>query len=135
MGTEISVEGDVYSYGVLLLEMLTGRRPTDPFFNESTNLPNYIEMACPGNLLETMDVNIRCNQEPKATLELFAAPVSKLGLACCRGPDLCARRRRRLPGRDETSPGAMNSLWPLSGVTLLPAARHPIRRQAPVTSS
>uniref|UniRef100_A0A452ZG87 Receptor kinase-like protein Xa21 n=1 Tax=Aegilops tauschii subsp. strangulata TaxID=200361 RepID=A0A452ZG87_AEGTS len=93
MGTEISVEGDVYSYGVLLLEMLTGRRPTDPFFNESTNLPNYIEMACPGNLLETMDVNIRCNQEPKATLELFAAPVSKLGLACCRGP---ARQRIRM---------------------------------------
>nr|ABG68033.1 receptor kinase 2 [Triticum aestivum] len=85
MGTEISVEGDVYSYGVLLLEMLTGRRPTDPFFGDTTNLPKYVEMACPGNLLEIMDVNIRCNQEPQATLELFAAPVSRLGLACCRG--------------------------------------------------
>ncbi|XP_037472751.1 probable LRR receptor-like serine/threonine-protein kinase At3g47570 [Triticum dicoccoides] len=93
MGTEISVEGDVYSYGVLLLEMLTGRRPTDPFFNDTTNLPKYVEMACPGNLLEIMDVNIRCNQEPKATLELFAAPVAKLGLACCRGP---ARQRIRM---------------------------------------
>lgn len=93
MGTEISVEGDVYSYGVLLLEMLTGRRPTDRFFNDTTNLPKYVEMACPGNLLETMDVNIRCNQEPQATLELFAAPVSRLGLACCRGS---ARQRIKM---------------------------------------
>ncbi|VAH08889.1 unnamed protein product [Triticum turgidum subsp. durum] len=92
-GTEISVEGDVYSYGVLLLEMLTGRRPTDPFFNDTTNLPKYVEMACPGNLLEIMDVNIRCNQEPQAALELFAAPVSRLGLACCRGS---ARQRIKM---------------------------------------
>ncbi|KAE8800296.1 putative receptor kinase [Hordeum vulgare] len=92
-GTEISVEGDVYSYGVLLLEMLTGRRPTDPFFSDTTNLPKYVEMACPGNLLETMDVNIRCNQEPQAVLELFAAPVSRLGLACCRGS---ARQRIKM---------------------------------------
>ncbi|VAH20726.1 unnamed protein product [Triticum turgidum subsp. durum] len=95
MGTEISVEGDVYSYGVLLLEMLTGRRPTDPFFGDTTNLPKYVEMACPGNLLEIMDVNIRCNQEPQATLELFAAPVSRLGLACCRG----SARQRHKDGR------------------------------------
>ncbi|KAM3405042.1 hypothetical protein ACQJBY_007872 [Aegilops geniculata] len=93
MGTEISVGGDVYSYGVLLLEMLTGRRPTDPCFNDTINLPKYVEMACPGNLLETMDVNIRCNQEPQATLDLFAAPVSRLGLACCRGS---ARQRIKM---------------------------------------
>ena len=83
----------MYSYGVLLLEMLTGRRPTDPFFNDTTNLPKYVEMACPGNLLEIRDVNIRCNQEPQAALELFAAPVSRLGLACSRGS---ARQRIKM---------------------------------------
>ncbi|VAH08885.1 unnamed protein product [Triticum turgidum subsp. durum] len=50
-------------------------------------------MACPGNLLDIMDVNIRCNQEPQVTLELFAAPVSRLGLACCRGS---ARQRIKM---------------------------------------
>ncbi|KAF0899813.1 hypothetical protein E2562_024847 [Oryza meyeriana var. granulata] len=32
-GSPVSMEGDIYSYGVLLLEMFTGRRPTENFIN------------------------------------------------------------------------------------------------------
>ncbi|KAM7469538.1 hypothetical protein LguiA_007721 [Lonicera macranthoides] len=45
MGGAASKCGDVYSYGVLLLEMFTGRRPTDDMFKDGLNLHNYIKMA------------------------------------------------------------------------------------------
>ena len=83
-GTEISIEGDVYSYGVLLLEMLTGRRPTDTFFDDATSLPKYVEMAGPENLLEMMHANITSCENPQDMVELLIGPVSRLGLACCR---------------------------------------------------
>ncbi|KAM7469541.1 hypothetical protein LguiA_007724 [Lonicera macranthoides] len=45
IGGAVSKCGDVYSYGVLLLEMFTGRRPTDDMFKDGLNLHNYIKMA------------------------------------------------------------------------------------------
>ncbi|CAL1385249.1 unnamed protein product [Linum trigynum] len=38
MGNEVSMSGDVYSYGMLLLELFTGRRPTDEMFEDGLNL-------------------------------------------------------------------------------------------------
>ncbi|XP_061999362.1 probable LRR receptor-like serine/threonine-protein kinase At3g47570 [Rosa rugosa] len=47
MGSEVSTYGDVYSFGILLLEMFTGKRPTDHMFNDSLNLHNYVKTALP----------------------------------------------------------------------------------------
>ncbi|CAN1187566.1 Probable LRR receptor-like serine/threonine-protein kinase At3g47570 [Linum perenne] len=45
MGNEVSIQGDVYSYGVLLLEMFTGRRPIDETFREGLSLHNIVKSA------------------------------------------------------------------------------------------
>ncbi|XP_024197611.1 probable LRR receptor-like serine/threonine-protein kinase At3g47570 [Rosa chinensis] len=47
MGSEVSTYGDVYSFGILLLEMFTGKRPTDHVFSDSLNLHNYVKKALP----------------------------------------------------------------------------------------
>ena len=55
MGGKASTAGDVYSFGVLLLEMLTGKRPTDETFNEGLSLPSFVNEAFPERIIEIVD--------------------------------------------------------------------------------
>ncbi|KAI3853509.1 hypothetical protein MKX03_017240 [Papaver bracteatum] len=56
MGGEVSTLGDVYSYGILLLEMFTGKRPTDGMFKDGLNLHKFSKMhAFPERVLDIVD--------------------------------------------------------------------------------
>ena len=55
LGSEVSTKGDVYSYGILLLEMITGKRPTNSMFVGGLNLHNYASMALPDHIMEIVD--------------------------------------------------------------------------------
>ncbi|XP_019191185.1 PREDICTED: probable LRR receptor-like serine/threonine-protein kinase At3g47570 [Ipomoea nil] len=45
MGSKPSKAGDVYSFGILILEMLTGKRPTHELFQDGLNLHSYAKAA------------------------------------------------------------------------------------------
>ncbi|XP_008795516.2 putative receptor-like protein kinase At3g47110 [Phoenix dactylifera] len=55
MGGDVSTRGDVYSYGILLLEMFTGRRPTDEAFNDGSCLHDLARMVYPERTMEIID--------------------------------------------------------------------------------
>ncbi|XP_031250753.1 probable LRR receptor-like serine/threonine-protein kinase At3g47570 [Pistacia vera] len=55
MGSEVSTQGDVYSYGILLLEMFTGKRPTDEMFNGDMNLHDFVKTAILERVIEIVD--------------------------------------------------------------------------------
>lgn len=55
MGSKVSPYGDVYSYVILLLEMFTGKRPTDSMFKDGLNMHKFVEMALPEQINEILD--------------------------------------------------------------------------------
>ncbi|XP_072978699.1 receptor kinase-like protein Xa21 [Typha angustifolia] len=58
MANKVSTHGDIYSYGILLLEMFTGKRPTDVSFKEGLSLHTYVEMALLNQVFDVMDPNL-----------------------------------------------------------------------------
>ena len=91
LGSEVSTKGDVYSHGILLLEMIIGKRPTDSMFDEGLNLHNYANVAWPNRVLEIADPKLLNNNDKvignhnctstNRTNECLISMV-KLGLAC-----------------------------------------------------
>ncbi|KAJ0855952.1 putative protein kinase RLK-Pelle-LRR-XII-1 family [Helianthus annuus] len=56
LGNEVSTSGDMYSYGILLLEMLTGKKPVDPMFEGGLGLHSYARRAlADGCMLQIVD--------------------------------------------------------------------------------
>ncbi|XVF83953.1 hypothetical protein PTKIN_Ptkin16aG0535800 [Pterospermum kingtungense] len=55
LGCTVTTYGDVYSYGIVLLEMFTGRRPTDEMFKENLNLHTFVKTALPNRVADIAD--------------------------------------------------------------------------------
>ena len=75
--------GDVYSFGVLLLEMITGHRPTDENFNDGLTLHEYVYRAFPNNIYGILDP-VLLQDEMNATdaMENCIIPLVRVGLSC-----------------------------------------------------
>ncbi|XP_039173414.1 probable LRR receptor-like serine/threonine-protein kinase At3g47570 [Eucalyptus grandis] len=55
LGSVVSIEGDVYSFGVLILEMFTGKRPTDDMFDNGLNLNCFAKAALANRVENVID--------------------------------------------------------------------------------
>ncbi|KAH9290705.1 hypothetical protein KI387_034822 [Taxus chinensis] len=55
VGGSVSTKGDVYSYGILILEMLTKKRPSDDMFVGDMNLSKWVRSAFPGRIADIVD--------------------------------------------------------------------------------
>ncbi|KAL1818051.1 hypothetical protein ACET3Z_020625 [Daucus carota] len=87
MGGEISTEGDVYSYGIFLLEFFSGKRPTE--CSDGSNLHEYVRNALPYKVIDITDPRILLDQEEhglaannRASMEVCLGSIYEVGILC-----------------------------------------------------
>lgn len=85
MGSDLSTQGDVHSHGILLLEMFTGKKPTDDMFNDGLSLHKFVDMALPGGATEIVD-HVRTllggEEEEAASVSVCLISILGIGVAC-----------------------------------------------------
>ncbi|KAK9187162.1 hypothetical protein WN944_018553 [Citrus x changshan-huyou] len=55
LGNEVSTNGDIYSYGILLLELVIRKKPSDITFEGDMNLHNFARTALPNHVIDIVD--------------------------------------------------------------------------------
>nr|XP_043634538.1 receptor kinase-like protein Xa21 [Erigeron canadensis] len=79
LGNEMTNSGDVYSYGILLLEVMTGKSPIDDMFNEDFNLHKFAYMALPDHVNDIIDEELlKFHQEDAIPMKSMPANAMKI---------------------------------------------------------
>ncbi|KAK1409525.1 hypothetical protein QVD17_36051 [Tagetes erecta] len=85
LGSDMTSSGDVYSFGILLLEVMTGKKPTDNIFNDNLSLHKFASMALSENILDVIDVDaiaMHTTESNTNQMEECLASVVKIGVSC-----------------------------------------------------
>ncbi|XP_049380984.1 receptor kinase-like protein Xa21 [Solanum stenotomum] len=80
----VSASGDVYSYGIMLMEVLTKRRPRDEdICNENLDLRKWITQSFSGSMMDVVDANLFSEEEQiTSKSEMCIASMMELALDC-----------------------------------------------------
>jgi receptor kinase-like protein len=54
----VSIQGDIYSYRILVLETVSGKRPTDKQFCLKLSLRDYVEISIQSRMKDAVDTRL-----------------------------------------------------------------------------
>jgi serine/threonine protein kinase len=87
----VSTNGDIYSYGILVLETVTGKRPTDSGSRQGLTLREYVELGLDDRVIEIVDTQLSlglengihiANDSPYRRKIDCLASLLRLGMSC-----------------------------------------------------
>ncbi|XP_071916853.1 uncharacterized protein [Coffea arabica] len=81
----ISAKCDVYSYGIMLMEVFSRRKPNDEMFAGNLNLKSWINDSLPNSILQVIDAKLLKREDANFAekLECFSS-IMELALKCVR---------------------------------------------------
>ncbi|KAM7462020.1 hypothetical protein LguiA_030141 [Lonicera macranthoides] len=82
MGSMVSAHADIYSYGILVLEIFTSRKATDDAFNDKLNLHTFVKNALADQVLEVVDPRILLEHSTPSKIKNCMASILKIGVFC-----------------------------------------------------
>ncbi|XP_071919014.1 probable LRR receptor-like serine/threonine-protein kinase At3g47570 [Coffea arabica] len=81
----ISTKCDVYSYGIMLMEVFSRRKPNDEMFAGNLNLKSWINDSLPNSILQVIDAKLLKHEDENFTEKLEGlASIMELALKCVR---------------------------------------------------
>jgi serine/threonine protein kinase len=89
-GRRASTSGDVYGFGIILLEMMIGKRPTDPMFKDGVSIVDFVDSNFPHEIDHVIDAYLieewkditQVKKVPENYIHECLVSVLKLALSC-----------------------------------------------------
>ncbi|KAK8622621.1 hypothetical protein V6N13_117530 [Hibiscus sabdariffa] len=82
-GGIVSTRGDVYSFGILIMETITRKKPTDEMFGEETSLKSWVEKSLSSPPDQVVDPNLLSTSErERVAANDCALSILQVGLEC-----------------------------------------------------
>lgn len=77
----VSRKGDVYSFGIMLMEIFTRKKPVDEMFSEEMSLRKWVENSVPHSISQVIEAGLLRRDD--TTMKECVSSLMELALACC----------------------------------------------------
>ncbi|KAJ0081141.1 hypothetical protein Patl1_11951 [Pistacia atlantica] len=82
---KVSRKGDVYNYGIMLMETFTRKKPTDEIFTEEMSLRSWVGESLCSTVMQVLDTNLlKMDDEHFSNKEECVSSILSLAMECTR---------------------------------------------------